>query len=103
MTRERIRVAIVQASPVYWNLRASVDKAIGLIAQAARHGAELIAFGETWLPGYPAWLDYCPEAGLWNHEPTKEVFAQLRRHSLVVDSEEATALADTAAKNKVIL
>lgn len=103
MTRETIRVAIVQTSPVYWNLGASINKAAGLIAQAAQQGAELIVFGETWLPGYPAWLDYCPEAGLWNHEPTKEVFAQLRRHSLVVGSEEATALSETAAKNKVTL
>ncbi len=100
MTREQIRVAIVQASPVYWDLVASINKAAGLIAQAAQQGAELIAFGETWLPGYPVWLDYCPEAGLWNHEPTKKVFAQLRRHSLVVGSEEAAVLGEAAARNK---
>lgn len=103
MTREKIRVAIVQSSPVYWNLEASINKAIELTAQAAQQGAEVIAFGETWLPGYPAWLDYCPNAALWNHEPTKEVFAQLRQNSLVVGSEESNALSEAAAKNKVTL
>ena len=103
MSREKIKVAVVQASPVYWNLRASIDKAIGLITQAAQQDANLVAFAETWLPGYPAWLDYCPEAALWDHAPTKEVFAQLRRNSLVVGSEESNALGEAAAKNKVTL
>ena len=50
--------------------RASL-KALNLIRSAAKQGATLIAFGETWIPGYPVWLDICPSAALWNHEPTK--------------------------------
>lgn len=96
MTPETIKVAIVQASPVHLNLKASIDKAIEYIAEAASQDAKLIAFGETWLPGYPAWLDYCPNAALWNHEPTKEVFAELRRNSLVVGSEEFERLSKAA-------
>jgi predicted amidohydrolase len=91
-----IRVGIIQSSPVYWNLEASVEKAIELIARAANQGARIVAFGETWLPGYPAWLDYCPNTGLWNYEPTKEVFAELRRNSLVVPSKESTKLGQAA-------
>ncbi|WP_068298033.1 carbon-nitrogen hydrolase family protein [Pararhodobacter sp. CCB-MM2] len=53
------KVAAVQASPIFMNLDASVDKAIGLIAEAAAQGAKLVAFPETFLPGYPwyIWLD----------------------------------------------
>lgn len=98
---EKIKVAIVQASPVYLNLEESLAKAIEWVEKAARQGAQLVAFGETWLPGYPAWLDYCPDAALWDHAPTKNVFARLRRNSVVVPGAETKRLARVALENKV--
>src|SRR5467141_2942081 len=98
-----VKVAIVQAAPVFMNLEASLARAIEHIGEAEKKGAQLVVFGETWLPGYPAWLDYCPGAALWDHEPTKEVFAQLRRNSLSVPSHEAEMLAQAAADNHIIL
>ena len=63
--------AIVQDSPVFLNLEASLEKACGLIEEAAAQGASIIAFPETWLPGYPVWLDYAPKAAVWDHGPAK--------------------------------
>src|SRR3990172_2338247 len=97
------KVAIVQAAPVFMNLESSLTRAIDFIGEAAKQGAELVVFGETWLPGYPAWLDYCPGAALWNHEPTKEVFAELRRNSLSIASREAWMLAKAANDHQVVL
>ncbi|MGI8654544.1 MAG: carbon-nitrogen hydrolase family protein [Pyrinomonadaceae bacterium] len=100
---ERIKVGIIQSSPVFLNLEASLAKAIEQIEQAAAKGAKLVAFGETWLPGYPAWLDYSTHAALWNHAPTKEVFAQLRRNSVVVPGKETTMLGKAAAKHGIVI
>lgn len=97
------KVAIVQAAPLFMNLEASLNRAIEFIGEAANMGAKLVVFGETWLAGYPAWLDYCPDAALWNHEPTKEVFAQLRRNSLIVGSRQTEALAKAAKDHGVVL
>ncbi len=100
---DKVTVGIIQASPVFMNLEASLGKAVSLIEQAAGKGAKLVAFGETWLAGYPAWLDYCPNAALWNYEPTKEVFAQLCRNSVVVPGAETKTLGEIAAKHKIVL
>jgi len=54
---KQVRVAIAQSAPVYLDKQASLAKALDLIELAAKRGARLVAFGETWLPGYPAWLD----------------------------------------------
>jgi aliphatic nitrilase len=55
----KFRAAAILAAPVFLDLDASITKAIALIAEAAATGAKLIAFPETWLPGYPCyiWLD----------------------------------------------
>lgn len=103
MSEDTITVAIVQASPVFLNLAASIARAVSLIEEAAQKGARLIAFGETWLPGYPAWLDHSPHAALWNHEPTREVFAQLRRNSVVIPGGETETLGEVAAKLGVVI
>lgn len=56
MTHDSFKVAAVQAAPFYLDLEASTDKAITLIEEAAAQGVQLIAFPETWLPGYPWWI-----------------------------------------------
>jgi predicted amidohydrolase len=95
------RVAIAQFAPVYHNKTASLTTALELVRDAASRGAALIAFGETWLPGYPAWLDVCPNAALWNHEPTKEVFAELRENSISVKGPEVAQLAAAAREYQI--
>ncbi len=52
------RVASVQAEPVWYDLDACVDKTIALIEEGARNDAELIAFPEVFISGYPwhLWL-----------------------------------------------
>ena len=51
------RLAAEQAAPVYLDPDASADKACSFIEQAGALGAQLVAFGETWLPGYPRFVN----------------------------------------------
>jgi nitrilase len=52
-----VRVAAVQAAPVFLDLDASLDKALRLITTAAGQGARLVVFPEAFLPAWPAWVD----------------------------------------------
>ncbi len=100
---KQVRVAIAQSAPVYIDKQASLAKALGLIQQAAKRGAQLVAFGETWLPGYPAWLDVCPGAALWENASAKDVFARLRSNSIIVPGEEVNALREAARDFKIVI
>ncbi len=98
-----LKIAIVQHKPVHHNLKASLQKALQLIKEATTSGAQLIVFGETWLSGYPSWIDHCPEIALWNNEVTKEVFAQMHENSVDVNDEEIKELCAVAKEYSVII
>ncbi len=103
MTVGSVRVAVVQAAPVHLDLKGSVDRAVELTRDAAVRNASLVVFGETWLPGYPAWLDHCGEIALWNHPATKEVFARLRQNSILVPGPETARLSEAAREHQITL
>ena len=98
-----IRVAVIQARPVYYDLSRTVGKACSLIAEAAAAGAQLAAFGETFFPGYPAWLDYAIDYARWDHAPTKQVYARLAANSVAVDGPEMLQLRQTAEQHQIVL
>ncbi|MEU3077657.1 carbon-nitrogen hydrolase family protein [Streptomyces laurentii] len=57
----RRTVAAVHAAPVFMDTEATVDKAVGFIEQAGREGIDLLVFPETFVPGYPYWIEaYAP-------------------------------------------
>lgn len=48
-----VKVAAVQAEPVWNDLRGGVAKTISIINDAAKEGTNVIGFPEVWIPGYP--------------------------------------------------
>lgn len=93
--RGTTRIATVQAEPIWFDLAATTDKTIDLITDAARADAELIAFPETWLPGYPLFL--------WSHTPAEQAgfVAGYHENSVDVDGPEVTRIRESARTNKI--
>ncbi|KWV93193.1 carbon-nitrogen hydrolase family protein [Erythrobacter sp. YT30] len=72
-------VAICQAAPIPLDFTGGIEKATRLAREAIEGGAKLVAFGETFLGGYPLWLDEAPGAALWDHPGTKAL------HQIMLD------------------
>jgi nitrilase len=100
-----VKVACVQAEPVAFDRAATIDKLEGLTAEAAKAGARLALFPETFIPVYPSnrWVRYLagwggPEAGA-----AREVFARLMKQSVTVPGPDSDRLAEIARTNDLWL
>ena len=92
-----VAVAVVQAE-VAPDLESGLVRTAALTREATEQGAELVVFPETWLPGYPAWLDVCRDAALWDFAPVNAVFARMAANSVVVGGGSGRALGAIAAE-----
>lgn len=95
MLERSVKVASVQAEPVWFDMDRTVDKSISLIAEAARNDAELLAFPETWIPGYPfqIWLD--------SVAATVHMLPGYVANSPTSDGPQIQRVADAARANKI--
>src|SRR5438552_2039432 len=87
------KVAAVQATPVFLDREATIDKACELIATAGSEGARLIVFPEAFIPTYPEWVWGIPpgEQGLLN-----ELYSELLTNSVTIPSEATDRLCEAA-------
>src|SRR5262245_38621312 len=53
MSKRVVRAAAVQIAPVLDSAEGTTEKVLAAIADAARQGAQLVVFPETFVPNYP--------------------------------------------------
>ncbi len=96
---EKVRVAAVQAAPVFLDREATIDKVSALVDKAAAEGAALVVLPETFVPAYPDWVWRTTP---WNADASA-LFARLLDQAVVVPGPAADALAAIAARARVYL
>jgi nitrilase len=97
---EAFKVAAVQATPVFLDRAATIDKAIGLIGIAADAGARLIVFPEAFVPGYPLWSWFLKPSQFDEIEAT---YSEYLDQSVTVPGPETSALGKAAKEAGVYL
>ena len=83
-------VSVVQAAPVWLDRAATVEKACGLIAEAAALGARVIAFPESFIPAFPY--------GVWHHGVHRNMafFKRFYEQAVSIDGPEMARVAQAA-------
>jgi nitrilase len=91
------KVAAAHVSPVFLDREKTVAKACSLIEEAARNGAAMIAFPETYIPAFPLWSAVV--APIHNHE----WFTRLAASSIRCPGPELELIAGAARRHGVIV
>jgi len=92
-----VKVATAHAAPIFLDRAASVEKALALIREASRHGAELIAFPESFIPAFPVW------AALWAPIDNHDLFERFAGESLYADGAEIAQIAAEARRSSIFV
>lgn len=97
-----MRVAAAQVSPVWLDAAATSARGVSLIEEASKAGVQLLAFPETFLPGYPIWV--CRTDGASFEDPRqKQAFAQYLAAAVSVDGPEVAAIRRAAERHGVFV
>ena len=93
----RFKAAAAHVAPVFLDRDATVEKACDVIREAARHGAQLVAFPEAYIPAFPVW------AALWAPIRNHALFCRLAEQSLVLPGRELNRLCEEACRNRIFV
>ena len=95
------RLAVVQRPPVFLNCAATLERATSAVHEAAKSGASLVVFPETYLPGYPAWI--------WRLRPgtdmalSEQLHARLRANAISLADDDLAPLCQAARESKAVV
>jgi nitrilase len=79
-----LKLALPQLAPVWLNRDAGLNLVIETINEAGKAKANLIAFSEAFVPGYPFWLSGTGGAE-FNSETQKEIFAHYSDQAVTIE------------------
>ena len=95
-TYPSLKVAAVQASPIFLDRAATVEKACRLIEQAGDEGARVVVFPECFIAGYPHWYNFHVALDATCRRFNVELF----RNAIEIGGEDTRRLGEAARRAK---
>lgn len=100
MASKNVRVALAQISPVWLNREATITKVLEWIEKAAEQNCQLVAFGETLIPGYPFWLSNT-DGARFESEIQKEIHAYYLEQAVCIEDGHLDSIKEAALRNQI--
>jgi len=88
-------VAAAQARPIWLDSKATAAKVVAWLEEAATQQVQLVAFGETFLSGYPFWLDLT-DGARFDHPAQRQAYAAYLDAAVTLDGPELTAIVEAS-------
>lgn len=95
-----MRIAAAQTAPVWGDPEATAERVIQWIHRAAEDGVDLVAFGETFLSGYPFWVART-DGARWDDDDQKSAYAFHLKAAVGIDGPELQAVSSAVAETGV--
>ncbi|NAS32867.1 nitrilase [Flavobacteriaceae bacterium R38] len=89
----KLKVAVIQATPVFFNIKETLKKAINIIKEQAAAGCQLIVFPESFIPGYPRGFSFEAVVGS-RKEEGRDLYLEYWNNSLEAGSDLFNELED---------
>ena len=96
----KLVAAVAQAATVLFDTPATIERALGLMADAAQRGVQLLVFPEAFIGGYPKGADFHIYLGGRTPQGRGE-FRQYYEAAVTVDGPEIAQLAKAAARHRM--
>jgi len=97
-----LKVAVIQASPVHFNRKETVEKCCHLVSEAARNNPQLVVFPESFIPAYPRGLSFGTVVGN-RSEKGKDIWEIYYNNAVEVPGEEIRTLEDLSRKSNTYI
>tara|TARA_Y100001935_G_C17241860_1_gene476146 strand:- start:190 stop:1110 length:921 start_codon:yes stop_codon:yes gene_type:complete len=98
----KVKVAVVQDSPIVFNLNKTLDKVEDITTKAAKKGAKLLLFPEAFVSSYPKGLDFGARIGSRSSKG-RDDFYRYYNSAISLEGSEYLRLLNIAKSNKVFL
>lgn len=100
MQSEKLNVGLAQIAPVWLDREKTTEKVCQFINMAADQQCQLVAFGETLLPGYPFWLS-STHGSKFNCDIQKDIHAHYLKSAINVPRGDLDSICKVAKDRRI--
>ena len=97
---DKLTISLAQIAPVWLNKKRTLEKMETYIRKAAAEKAQMAAFGETLLPGYPFWIEVT-DGARFDSAVQKEIFAHYLKEAVCIEENDLAGICSLAKDLKI--